>query len=576
MKYAILLCDKTWHVQKPLRMPPGQECPPGLCLTDHLADPAVLLDPDLFDGQKQRFLVLEFPAEGRVPSILRCYPNHILVFLVHIDSEEEFIAFSNIYTRCTVWAEEALQDYHDEYYQISQMNNRLINSQRALTRANQQYKRLLHQMQDANSLIALLEQDELTTLLRIPALYSRANQRMADHPDADFDMIALNFHSIRTVNELFGRETGDRLLQDLALFLAGLEHAEQGLLAHAAGSVFLLFMPAGLRFYEVLQREASAWLADYPLPLQLRVRIGVCTGRAGNDSAEDLYDHARLALDTLNNTPGESLAFYNERMHDDLILRHKLLDSVPAALAGGQLLLYLQPKVRLDNGQMIGAEALIRWHHPELGFVPPMQFIPLLEKEGGIYAVDRYIWEKACQLLQKRREQGLSRLSVSVNVARSDFYQPDLIKFLLEMLAKYGLDADQLRLEVLERAYVQDSARLFHVLTRLRQHGFIIEMDDFGVGESSLAMLAEMPVDVIKLDRQFLLTAEQVPAHIEVIRCIIQLAKKLGIGIIAEGVETPEQAQLLLSLGCNHAQGYLYGRPEPAENFLKPNDAAKP
>ena len=274
------------------------------------------------------------------------------MFLAHIDGEEDFIRFSGLYTRCTVWAEEALQDGHDGYHRISQMNDRLINSQRALSRAN--------------SLIALLEQDELTSLLRIPALYNRTNQRMAEQPGADFDMIALNLHSIRTVNELFGREAGNRLLQDLALFLTGLEHTKQGL------------------------------------------------------------------------------------------------------------------------------------------------------------------------------------------------------------LAKYGLEAGQLRLEVLERAYVQDSARLFRVLTALRQQGFVIEMDDFGVGESSPAMLAEMPVDVIKLDRKFLLTAQQVPAHIEVIRCIIQLARKLGIGIIAEGVETPEQAQLLLSLGCCHAQGYLYGKPQSAENFLNP------
>lgn len=360
MEYAILLCDKGWHVQKPLRLPPGQECAPGLCLKECLADPAPLEDPALFDGQKQRFFVLEFTAFGRVPAILRCYPNHILVFLVHIDGEADFIHFSNLYTRCTVWAEEALQDYHDEYYQISQMNNRLINSQRALSRANSQYKRLLHQMQDANSLIALLEQDELTSLLRIPALYNRANQRMAEQPGADFDMIALNFHSIRTVNELFGREAGNRLLQDLALFLTGLEHTEQGLLAHAAGSVFMLFMPAGLHFYEVLQREVSSWLAAYPLPVQLRVRIGVCHAPAGSTSAEELYDRARLALDTLSSDPTRTVAFYNDALHDAMLMRHKLLDSIPAALAEGQLLLYLQPKVRLDNGEVFGAEALIR------------------------------------------------------------------------------------------------------------------------------------------------------------------------------------------------------------------------
>lgn len=201
--------------------------------------------------------------------------------------------------------------------------------------------------------------------------------------------------------------------------------------------------------------------------------------------------------------------------------------------------------------------------------MPPNDFIPLLEKEGAIYPVDQYIWEQACKALHKRRELGLPVRSVSVNVARSDFYQPDLLDVLLRLVEKYELEPGQLHLEVLERAYVQDSARLFEVLTQLRSHGFPIEMDDFGVGESSLAMLASMPVDLIKLDRQFLVTAEKDPRHVEVIRCIVQLAHTLHIDILAEGVETPEQAEMLLSLGCGSAQGYLYGRPEPAENFLK-------
>ena len=569
MDYAIFLCDRKWQVKKPLRLPPGVQLPPNVCLTSWLADPGPLLAADLFDGQKQRFLQLQFANGQQCPAILRCYPNNILVFFVRIRSEEDFVAFSEIYTRCTAWAEEALQAYQDEYYQIAQMNNRLVNSQRALLKANRQYKALLREVQDANNLITLLEQDDLTGLLRVAALYSHMQQRMAEHPGARYDTIAVNFHSIRMVNELFGRAAGDRLLQDFALFLAGLTHDLDCLLAHAAGSVFLLFLPAEHQFAEPLAKQAAAWLNTYPLPLQLRVRVGVCTAVAGELTAEELYDRARLALDTLRQAPQQNVAVYNNALHDEIRLRHKLLDGIPAALEHGELLLYLQPKVRLDTGAVVGAEALIRWQHPELGLVPPMQFIPLLEKEGGIYEVDQYIWEQACCFLQKRREQGLPPLSVSVNVARSDFYQPDLLNVLQGLLAKYGLAPGQLRLEVLERAYVQDSARLCQVLTQLRSCGFCIEMDDFGVGESSLAMLAEMPVDIIKLDRRFLITALRTSSHIEVIRCIIQLAQKLHIGIIAEGVETPEQAEMLRGLGCGHAQGYLYGRPEPAENFLK-------
>ena len=570
MDYAIFLCDKQWRVQKPLHLPPGRTLPPGTCLTDWVAAPAPLTSADLFDGQDQRFLQLELKDGQTVPAILLAYPRCNLAFLVHIRSEKEFIAFSEIYSRCTVWAAEALQDYHDDYYRITEINNQLINSQRALTRANQQYRRLLSEMQDASTLISLLEQDDLTLLLRLPALYSRASQKMAEYPGQEFDMIALNVHSVRMVNELFGRESGDCLLKALARFLAEQTQGTGAILAHGAGSVFLLFLPARLRFYETLEPAAARWIREYPLPVQLRIRIGVCTAPAGSITAEEQYDRARLALDALQQKPTERLAFYTDSMHDQLLLRHKLLDHIPEALAQGEIRLYLQPKVHLHDGSIFGAEALVRWQHPELGFVSPMQFIPLLEREGGIYTVDKYIWEQSCRFLAKRRSCGLPELSVSVNVARSDFYEQDLLDFLQGLLHKYGLSPSQLRLEVLERAYVQDSAHLCQVLTELRRHGFLIEMDDFGVGESSLAMLTQMPVDIIKLDRQFLLTAEQMPSHIEVIRCIIQLARTLKIGIIAEGVETQEQASLLQSLGCDHAQGYLYGKPEPASHFLNP------
>ena len=159
-------------------------------------------------------------------------------------------------------------------------------------------------------------------------------------------------------------------------------------------------------------------------------------------------------------------------------------------------------------------------------------------------------------------------LPISVNVARNDLYQPDLPDALDHLLTSYGLPTDLLNLEILERSYVEDPAHMLKILTRLRDQGFLIEMDDFGIGESSLAMLAEMPVDCLKLDRQFLVAGIHDRRHIEVIRMILNLASALDIQTIAEGVETQEQADFLVSMGCPIAQGYFYGRPEPAEKFL--------
>lgn len=250
-------------------------------------------------------------------------------------------------------------------------------------------------------------------------------------------------------------------------------------------------------------------------------------------------------------------------------MNHKLFDSVQSALGNNEIHLYLQPKVDMTTQQVIGAEALIRWIHPEYGFISPGLFIPILEKEGHIYEVDKFIWEEACKILHTRKMQGLSSLPISVNVARADLYQGDLTDVLTNLLKKYNLEASDLHLEIIERAYVDDSSNINRVLSKLRELGFFIEMDDFGIGESSLSMVADMPVDCLKLDRQFLLFELSDKRHIEVIRFIINLANALDMGIIAEGVETQEQADFLISMGCRYAQGFYYYRPEEAKKFLE-------
>ena len=235
------------------------------------------------------------------------------------------------------------------------------------------------------------------------------------------------------------------------------------------------------------------------------------------------------------------------------------------ALDNREYRLYLQPKIDMTTGKMIGAEALIRWISPEMGFIPPDKFIPSLEKEGRIYPVDQYIWGEACRFLRERKNLGLSPITVSVNLARADLYQSDLPEVLENLLRKYDLHPQELHLEIIERDYTGDTRHMSGILDTLKKQGFTIEMDDFGVGESSLAMAAEMPVDILKLDRQFLVANLNSERHVAVIRLILNLAKTLGMKVIAEGVETREQVELLLSLGCRYAQGYVYGKPEPAE-----------
>ena len=231
--------------------------------------------------------------------------------------------------------------------------------------------------------------------------------------------------------------------------------------------------------------------------------------------------------------------------------------------------MYLQQKVDMESGMVIGAEGLIRWQHPEWGMIAPGKFIPLLEREDAIYEVDKYIWEEACKMLKQRADLGKKALPISVNIARNDLYRTDLIPTLTNLVKKYSISPSLLHLEILERSYVKDSDMVLKKVNAFRELGFVIEMDDFGAGQSSLSLLSEMPVDILKLDRSFLIKALSDERRTAVIRCIIQLAKTLQLGVIAEGVENEEQADLLQSLGCRFAQGFYYSKPAPAEEFVE-------
>ena len=571
MNQYIFLCDKKWQIRQVLYTPSECVIQPDVHLTDLIVHPEILTQNEDFDAQKQNTVSLLFlSSEREIPAIICTYPQYYLIFLVRVENHQDFADFANSYIKFISWADDHLQaPYQDEYFQIQQMNNQLINSQRALMKTNQRLKQVLDKVRQANDTIAILERDELTEFYRAFAFYQKVQDVLDQSENQEFDIIILDISRFKLINETFGRKAGDTLLQNLALFLVGLENAEKGIFARASADTFFLFMPEELHYYIYLSEQVSAFFKNYPLPIHVQEKIGVYkVNKNTGISVEQMCDRACLALDTQVFQNDSGIAFYDQKLHDALLMEHQLLDCVPEALRKHQFRLYLQPKFDMVTGEVTGAEALIRWVHPEMGLIPPDRFIPLLEKEGGIYEVDRYIWEEACKILHQRQKNGQKKLPISVNVARSDLYQTNLLPVVLSLLEKYELSAPDLHLEILERAYVNDSKHIFEILTSLREHGLFIEMDDFGTGESSLSMVAEMPIDLLKLDRQFLVSSIKNTRQIEVIRFIINLAKTLDVNVIAEGVETKEQAELLCSMGCRYAQGYYYGRPEPAEKFL--------
>ena len=571
MTHAVFLCDKNWIITRCLHHSPDLAIPEGAGLFSLLTEDSERpQETDTFTS-----VTLRLSPEGpRLSGMVSRYPKAWLVMAALADDIQSSRMFNTLCAQCLAWAAENLQElYTDDYYQIQQMNNQLINSQRALSKSNQQLKQALAQVQEANSTIESLEHDVLTGLLRAPGFFRRVEQSIKAAPDAPFDIIVLDIANFTLLCEVLGNKVARKLLQETALYLLGLDTAGQGWFCRARSDLFYIYMPARARFPQVLQEKLPAFFESYPLPIHLHGMVGVYSAERDDGSTPfQMCERAQLALHTLLGRDDARIAFYDRTMQEQLLRQHKLLDSVPDALHNHQFLLYLQPKIDMFTGETVGAEGLVRWRHPELGFVPPDDFIPLLEQEDMIYPVDQYVWDAACQFLARRRELNLPELPVSVNVARRDLYRDDLAEVLDGLLKKYDLEPRLLRLEILERAYTEDSGRIvYNILSRLREKGFLIEMDDFGTGASTLSMAADMPIDVLKLDRGFLAQVPQSPRHTEIVRFVVQLARTLDLRLVCEGVETAEQVDALCKLGCRYAQGYYYSRPRPAEAFLKKN-----
>ena len=577
MKYFVLLCNKEWKIEKIIHASPGAAFSEGAYLTDMVAEPGRLTGMDAFEDmpeKKQSVVNLRFRDTGKyIPSIVCAFPDHFMVFLAHVTSEEDFAEFTEIYDRYLLWAEQNLKiPYDDEYYQIQQMNNQLINSQRALVKTNQKLRRVLDEMREADNVISLLERDELTGYYNASAFYRKAHDIMEAGSEKKFDIITLDIARFKLVNEIFGRKAGDGLLRDISVFMLGLQHAEKGLFSRESADMFYILMPSELHFYDILISGVSSFLENYPLPMHLSAKVGVYNVEscgAEGISVEQMCDRARLVLDSDNENTAQNVRFFDWKLKETLAAESWIMSRVPEALENGAFRLYLQPKVDMVSGDVAGAEALIRWIDPEYGMIPPDKFIPLLERDGSVYMLDRFIWEEACRVVSERRALGMREFPISVNVARSDLYRKDIHGVLAGLVEKYGLKPGDIHLEIIERAYVNDHGTMFDVIHELRKNGFVIEMDDFGTGESSLSMLADMPFDIIKLDRHFLVSAIENKRQAEIVRLIINLAHTLDMNIIAEGVETQDQADFLTDMGCRLAQGYFYGRPEDSAEFMK-------
>ena len=287
--------------------------------------------------------------------------------------------------------------------------------------------------------------------------------------------------------------------------------------------------------------------------------------------AENWIDRAKTACDRIRGDYSRHIAYYNNEFYEKSKYQERLINDIDDAIASKDLIVFYQPKygIQCDTPILKSAEALIRWKHPEFGMISPGDFIPLFESNGLIQKLDRYVWKEAArQVGEWKKTYGIS-VPVSVNVSRMDIYYPKLRDDFKELLKENGLETNELMLEITESAYADNADQLVNVIENLRSDGFVIEMDDFGSGYSSLNMLTTIPIDALKMDMKFIRNMQKDEKSMKLVELVLDIAKFLQVPVIAEGVETEEQLMLLKERGCDIIQGYYFSKPVPPDEFTK-------
>ncbi len=408
--------------------------------------------------------------------------------------------------------------------------------------------------------------DLLTDLYNRDRFIEKAEEFMKQNPEEIYYIICSDIKQFKAFNEVFGVEAGDRLLKMIADELRRNDDHNR-VYGRVGDDSFAMCIPKK-NFSDVayLVKSSSVLRArSYNFPISNHIGIYEVTDL--NLSVSAMMDRATLAIATIKGDIQQEIARYDESMRKELLQEQEILTDLQTAFNEKEFIIYLQPQISHETKAIVGAETLVRWQHPKKGLIPPYLFIPVMENNGLISKLDMYVWEMACAQIRKWTDEGRNDISLSVNISPKDFYYLDLYKVIMDLVTKYDISPSRLRLEITESAFAIDLKKQVELVEKLQEAGFIVEMDDFGSAYSTLNTLKDIPVDVLKMDMKFMAKATDADRSANIIQMIVGMADKLRMDVIAEGVETKEQADFLGSVGCDIIQGYYYAKPMPVEEF---------
>ena len=415
------------------------------------------------------------------------------------------------------------------------------------------------------------ERDELTGLYTRRAFIQYAEEELKNSPDIRYNLILSDIVDFKQINENYGVLEGDRILRSIGKHLrAYVKDKEHIVVGRYGGDQFAMLIADNSIDEDSKQNvgvpgDYVEFARSENLPPHIS-KYGIYNDVAHDASIITICDYAHVALNSIKNEYTKSVAFYDDELKKKVAVQRKIVNCMHDALESDQFKVYYQPKHDAKTGRLVGAEALIRWIHPEYGFMSPADFIPIFEANGFVTEVDLYVWERTCKNIKRWLADGIKVVPLSVNASKSDFRDDSTVDRIEEIVQRIGVSHDYLHIEVTETLLEDDMNRLVGQLDKLRDCGFKVELDDFGAGYSSINFLSQLPLDIVKLDMSFMRDIGNTKRK-RVLAACINLSKNLGYKTVSEGVETDEQLELLKNLGADMIQGYYFSKPLPEEEF---------
>ncbi len=428
------------------------------------------------------------------------------------------------------------------------------------------------ELSEKRSIIHTTERDSLTSLFNTDYFLRYVRLYDQNYAEKEMDAIVLDINSFHVINERYGKQYGDSVLVRVGERVRNISREVGGVGTRRGADTFMIYCPHRNDYADILAKVSGGLTEDDPaVANRVRLRMGVYARVDKAIEIDRRFDYARIAANSVKTGHITAIGIYDDEMREAELFRERLLEDFRPSLERGDFTVFFQPKfdIRPDKPLLSSAEALVRWRHPELGMISPGVFIPLLEDNGLILELDKFVWRETAARIRDWKDRLGYSVPVSVNVSRIDMLMPDLKGIFEVILEQHRLDADDLILEITESAYTGDSDQVISTAKDLRGMGmgFRIEMDDFGTGYSSLGMLTNLPIDALKLDMSFVRSAFGENRDVRMIELIIDIADYLHVPVVAEGVETEEQYLTLKAMGCDLVQGYYFSKPVPAESF---------